>query len=80
MVTAWLDKPEWYGKLGEWANVPVSSLGAIMQCVVEDYTVFEKLNRNAAEFVRETYAWSKFIDASESILQKVLEVKYASAG
>jgi glycosyltransferase involved in cell wall biosynthesis len=87
MGTAWRDKREWYGKLGQWAEVDQDMLVLKLRLIANYFEVFAKQSfENAASFVAKEYQWSRFTDGVEAIWRDVSELKtkpevqYASAG
>ena len=85
MVPAWRDKREWYGKLGQWADVDQDTLVLKLRLIADYFEFFAADAMKASEFVAQEYQWSRFVDGVETVWKKVSEVKpkkvqYASAG
>jgi glycosyltransferase involved in cell wall biosynthesis len=92
MVTAWRDKREWYGRLGQWADVDHDTLVLKLRLVADYFEYFAQDAMKASAFVAKEYQWSRFVTGVETIWReasepkKLLEpqlsevVKYASAG
>jgi glycosyltransferase involved in cell wall biosynthesis len=85
MATAWRDKREWYGKLGNWAEVPQEEIVVRLGLIADYFEYFAKNAMKASAFVAQEYQWSKFADSVESVWKKVSEakpkeVKYARTG
>jgi glycosyltransferase involved in cell wall biosynthesis len=60
MCDAWGDKPEWYGRLGQWADVDIDLLANQMKLVADNFQPYAICGMDAAEFVRRTYRWEMF--------------------
>jgi glycosyltransferase involved in cell wall biosynthesis len=88
MGTAWRDKREWYGKLGQWAEVDQDELVNKLRRIADYFDYYAADAKKASSWVAEHYQWSQFTDGVETLWQKVSEVKpvevkeeqYASAG
>jgi glycosyltransferase involved in cell wall biosynthesis len=87
MGTAWRDKREWYGKLGQWAEVDQDMLALKLRLIANYFEIFAQQSyKSAAPFVAREYQWSRFVNGVESIWRDASETKmkpevqYASAG
>jgi glycosyltransferase involved in cell wall biosynthesis len=81
MGNAWRDKREWYGKMGQWADVDHDTLVLKLRLIADYFDFFAKdAFEKAAPFVAGNYQWSQFASGVEALWRTVSEVQYASAG
>lgn len=60
LCDAWSDKPDWYGKLGQWADVDVDMVANRMKLIDYNYTAYAERAMRAAKFVHQNYRWETF--------------------
>lgn len=78
MVDAWSDKAEWYGKLGQWADVDISTLADQMRYIADHYDSYVDFGIRAGGFVRSHYRWSTFASRVQAVWEEITSIKEKS--
>lgn len=60
MTPAWTKKPEWAGKLGQWAEPDFDALIDLMKHVAKHFDAYADFRKRAAGFCLTNYRWSLF--------------------
>lgn len=73
MTDAWSDKEEWFGKLGQWADIDVDMLTDQMRHIADHYQHYVDFGVRAAGFVRSHYRWSDFAKRVQVTWERVVK-------
>jgi glycosyltransferase involved in cell wall biosynthesis len=73
MTDAWSDKPEWYGKLGQWADFDIEVLADQMRYIADHYESYVDFGIRAGGFVRSHYRWDVFAKRVQSIWEGLVK-------
>lgn len=80
MTDAWKDKPEWFGKLGQWADVDVAILADQMRHIADHYVHYASFGIRAAGFVRSHYRWETFTKHVQGVWENAIAIKEKAHG
>lgn len=75
MTDAWSDKPEWYGTLGQWADIDIAMLADQMRYIADHYESYVDFGIRAGGFVRSHYRWQTFASRVQAIWQEITTAK-----
>jgi glycosyltransferase involved in cell wall biosynthesis len=75
---AWPDDPEWWGKMGRWAEPDVDALAYQLRYVAENYSAYQDFAVRAAGFVAANYRWSLYTKQMWSVWEQTVEAYHAS--
>jgi len=73
MTDAWSDKPEWFGKLGQWADIDVDMLTDQMRHIADHYQHYVDFGVRAAGFVRSHYRWQAFANRVQATWERLVK-------
>lgn len=73
LTDAWSDKPEWFSKLGQWADIDVVMLADQMRHIADHYQHYVDFGIRAAGFVRSHYRWQTCTNSIQSIWERVVK-------
>jgi glycosyltransferase involved in cell wall biosynthesis len=80
LVDAWSDKDEWYGKLGQWADVDIDILVDQMRYIADHYESYADFGIRAGGFVRSHYRWSTFANRVQTAWEGITTIKEGNYG
>jgi hypothetical protein len=79
LTDAWSDKPEWFGKLGQWADIDIDILAEQMRHIADHYQHYVDFGVRAAGFVRSHYRWQTFANRVQSTWERLVEESAVNA-
>lgn len=76
LTTAWAGQDDWFGTLGQWAEVDVETLADLLRHVAEHYDAYTDFALRAAGYVNAHYRWSQFVREVYAIWQQTEKEYY----
>jgi glycosyltransferase involved in cell wall biosynthesis len=73
LTDAWSDKPEWFGKQGQWADIDVDMLADQMRHIADRYQHYVDFGVRAAGFVRSHYRWQMFANRVQAKWERLVK-------
>ena len=78
MGDAWREKDEWYGELGQWADIDIDLLAEQMKYIADNFDSYRDFGIRAGGFVRSHYRWQTFCNRVHEIWSNSITIKEES--